>query len=115
MGTNIDDIASLVQGLTLRGNPLSFPQETIQGLDQLVSTINARARLVEALTDDANHSFDPSISDVCSLYKQIKKLTEITLNLMITVGKLTELTEISISRQFTSLSNQRASLATRSL
>lgn len=51
---------------------------------------------------------------MCSLYKQIKKLTKITLNLIITVGKLTGFTEISISRQLTSLSNQRASLATQS-
>jgi hypothetical protein len=120
MGTNIDDIASLVKGLTLRDHPysarsqLSFPQETIRGLDQLVGTINARARSVKALIDDANHSFNPYVGDVCSLHKQIKKLTEITLNLRTTIDNLTESTESSIVRQLTSISNQRASHATRS-
>ncbi|KAI1521310.1 hypothetical protein PtrSN001A_012206, partial [Pyrenophora tritici-repentis] len=63
MGTSIDDIASLVQGLTLGAHPysarnqLSFPQEAIQGLDQLVSTITSRARSVKDLIDDVNNSF----------------------------------------------------------
>jgi hypothetical protein len=120
MGTSIDDIASLVQGLTLGSQPysarnqLAFPQEAIRGLDQLVSNINSRARSVKALSDDAKNSVNPSVGDVCSLHKQIKKLTEITFNLRTTIDEFTESTESSIIRHLTSLGNQRAAVTTRS-
>jgi hypothetical protein len=120
MGTSIDDIASLVQGLTLGSQPysarnqLAFPRENIRGLDQLLSTINSRARSVKALIDDAKNSVNPSVGDVCSFHKQIKKLTKITFNLRTTIDDLTESTESSIRRHLTSLGNQRAAVTTRS-
>ncbi|KAH9876392.1 hypothetical protein J1614_003871 [Plenodomus biglobosus] len=120
MGTSIDDVASSVQGLTLGDDPystrnqLTFPQEAIQGLDQLVSTIYSRSQSVKALIDHSNNSGNPSIGEVCSLHKQIKKLTEITLNLRTTIDDLTESTESSIVRHLTSLGNQSMAVATRS-
>jgi hypothetical protein len=89
MGSSIDDVASSVQGLILGDDPysasnqLSIPQEAIQGLHQLISAITSRAQSVKALIDNANSSSSPSIGKVCSLHKQIKRLTEITLNLRI--------------------------------
>jgi hypothetical protein len=119
MGTRINDVASSVQGLTLGDdlysarNQLVFPQEDIQGLDRLVSTITTRAQLVKALVNDVNNSVNPPAGEVCSLYKQIKKLTEITFSLRTTIDDLAESTESSIVRRLTSLGNQRAAVATR--
>jgi hypothetical protein len=92
---------------------LVFPQEDIQGLDRLVSTITTRAQSVKALVNDVNNSINPSAGEVCSLYKQIKKLTEITFSLRTTIDDLAESTESSIVRRLTSLGNQRAAVATR--
>ena len=94
--------------------PISFPQDAIRGLDQLVSTITSRARSVKGLIDDANNPVNLSVGDVCSLYKQIRKLTEITFNLRTTIDDLTESTESSIVRHLMSLGNQRAAVAIRS-
>ncbi|KAH5617774.1 hypothetical protein HBI23_250110 [Parastagonospora nodorum] len=111
MGTRINDVASSVRGLTLGDdlysarNQLVFPQEDIQGLDQLVSTITTRAQSVKALVNDVNNSVNPSAGEVCSLYKQIKKLTEITFSLRTAIDDLAESTESSIVRRLTSLGN----------
>jgi hypothetical protein len=119
MGTRINDVASSVQGLTLGDdlysarNKLILPQEHIRGLHRLVSTITTRAKAVKALVNDANTSINPSVGDVCSLRKQIKKLTEITFSLRTTIDDLTESTESFIVRHLTSLGNQRAAVATR--
>jgi hypothetical protein len=79
----------------------------------LVSIITTRAQLVKALINDANNSVNLSVGDVCSLYKQIKKLTEIIFSLRTTINNLTESTESSIVRHLILLSNQRAAVAIR--
>jgi hypothetical protein len=78
-----------------------------------VSTITSRARSVNALIDDANNSVHPSVGDVCSLHKQIRKPTEITFNLRTTIDDLTDLTQSCIVRHLASLGNQRVVVATR--
>jgi hypothetical protein len=119
MDTRINDVASSVQGLTLGDDPysarnkLTLPQEDIRGLHRLVCTVTTRAKAVKALVNDANTSVNPSVGDVCSLRKQIKKLTEITFSLRATIDDLTESTESSIFRHLTSLGNQCAAVATR--
>jgi hypothetical protein len=117
--TRINNVASSVQGLTLRDNPysarnkLTLPQEDIRGLYRLVCTVTTQAKAVKALVNDANTSVNPSVGDVCSLRKQIKKLTEITFSLRATIDNLTKSTESSIFRHLTSLGNQCAAVATR--
>jgi hypothetical protein len=111
MDTRINDVASSVQGLTLGDDPysarnkLTLPQVDIRELYRLVSTVTTRAKAVKALVNDANTSVNPSVGDVCSLRKQIKKPTEITFSLRTTINDLTELIESSIVRHLTSLSN----------
>jgi flagellar hook-associated protein FlgK len=109
--TRINNVASSVQGLTLRDDPysarnkLTLLQVDIRELYRLVSTVTTRAKVVKALVNDANTSINLSIGDVCSLRKQIKKPTEITFSLRTTINNLIELIESSIVRYLTSLSN----------
>jgi hypothetical protein len=125
MATSIDDIAGLVRGFTLAEDAtqdhgqeplrstrshLAFLQEAILRLGQSANTIASQAQPVRSLADDANISGCLPIAEVCSLHEQIKKLTDITLNLRTTVDVLTEATERSVIIQLRSLGNQSAAV-----
>ncbi|MCJ1395427.1 hypothetical protein MMC18_008313 [Xylographa bjoerkii] len=125
METGIEDIASLVGDLSIaedaphdhgqeplrsKCNHVASLQEAIQMLIQSTNTITSQAQSFKSLADDVISSGNLSITEVCSLHKGIKKLTDITFNIGTTVDALNEATERSVVIRLTSL--ERQSVAT---
>lgn len=90
-------------------HPVSF-QNAIHKLVQVTSNVASQAQSVKSLADDANSSGTLSITEACSLYEGIKKLTNVTRNLQTTIDALNEATERSVITHLRSFRNQSGTI-----